>query len=168
MTGNLCMTKLTLEEELAELLEELADVQTRLLALLADKRQRMADRDVTIDQQQQDEEMQLLERLQSCQDRREQLLASASEEGLKVDSLGKLAKVVDAHTQQNYEPQVREASARLRLLQHESLTNWVIAQRSLLHLSQMLEIVATGGRLKPTYGKETLPVSCGTWVDREA
>ena len=47
MTGNLCMTKLTLEEELAELLEELADVQTQLLALLSEKRQRMADRSAT-------------------------------------------------------------------------------------------------------------------------
>ncbi|MCU0373434.1 MAG: hypothetical protein MUE56_09370, partial [Ignavibacteria bacterium] len=30
----------------------------------------------------------------------------------------------------------------MRLLQHQSLTNWVLAQRSMLHLSQLLEIIA--------------------------
>ena len=42
----------------------------------------------------------------------------------------------------------------MRLLQHHSLTNWVLVQRTLIHLSQVLEIIATGGRLKPTYGKD--------------
>ena len=32
-------------------------------------------------------------------------------------------------------------------------TQWVAVQRTVLHLSQMLEIIATGGRTQPTYGK---------------
>ena len=49
-------------------------------------------------------------------------------------------------------PAFDEAAERSRLLQHQSLTNWVLVQRSLLHLSQLIEIIATGGRPKPTYG----------------
>ena len=63
---------------------------------------------------------------------------------------------------------MREATARMRLLQHHSLTNWVLVQRTLIHLSQMLEIIATGGRLKPTYGKDDSVNSGGFLVDQAA
>jgi hypothetical protein len=56
----------------------------------------------------------------------------------------------------------------MRLLQHHSLTNWVLAQRSLLHITQLLEIVATGGRLQPTYGKGASSHARGALVDQEA
>jgi hypothetical protein len=55
---------------------------------------------------------------------------------------------------------VDEARRRARLLQHQSLTNWVLVQRTLLHLSHVVEIIATGGRMQPTYGKGA-PVSAG-------
>jgi len=51
------------------------------------------------------------------------------------------------------------------LLQHHSLVNWVVIQRTLLHLSQMLEIIATGGRLQPTYGKGESSTASGTLMD---
>jgi hypothetical protein len=50
---------------------------------------------------------------------------------------------------------IREAAERSRLLQHQCLTNWVLVQRTLLHLSQLIEIIATGGRLQPTYSNST-------------
>jgi flagellar biosynthesis/type III secretory pathway chaperone len=64
---------------------------------------------------------------------------------------------------------VKETSARVRLLQHECLTNWVVAQRSLLHYAQMLEILATGGHPDPTY-KVSGPAAAsgGMLVDQEA
>ena len=58
-----------------------------------------------------------------------------------------------------------EAAGKSRLLQHQSLTNWVVVQRTLLHLSQLLEIIATGGRLRPTYGKESPAASGGALLD---
>ena len=64
--------------------------------------------------------------------------------------------------------EIDDSSTRMRLLQHQSLTNWVLAQRSILHLSQLLEIIATGGRLQPTYGRDESSASSGALVDREA
>ncbi len=64
--------------------------------------------------------------------------------------------------------EIRDARARARLLQHQSLTNWVFVQRTLIHLSQMLEIIATGGRLHPTYGKGDTADTSGNLVDQEA
>ena len=63
---------------------------------------------------------------------------------------------------------IREAANRSQLLRHQSLTNWVVVQRSLLHLSQMIEIIATGGRPKPTYDKGSGSHSGGSLVDRAA
>ena len=56
----------------------------------------------------------------------------------------------------------------MRLLQHESLTNWVLAQRTLLHLSQMVEIIATGGHTKADIWKSREPGARGALVDRAA
>ena len=63
---------------------------------------------------------------------------------------------------------VQEAQSRARILQHHSLTNWVLAQRALIHLSQMIEIIATGGRLQPTYGSGPLSSDNGALVDQAA
>ncbi len=47
-----------------------------------------------------------------------------------------------------------------------TITNWVVAQRTLIHLSQLLEIIATGGRMKPTYGKEEAEHTTGGLVNQ--
>jgi hypothetical protein len=44
----------------------------------------------------------------------------------------------------------------------------VLAQRTLIHLSQMLEIIATGGQMQPTYGKKESVGASGALVDQEA
>ncbi|MFH1267928.1 MAG: hypothetical protein ABIK89_19595, partial [Planctomycetota bacterium] len=64
--------------------------------------------------------------------------------------------------------QVNEAAGRARLLRHHSLTNWVLVQRTLIHLSQMLEIIATGGQMQPTYERKESVHASGALVDRAA
>ena len=64
--------------------------------------------------------------------------------------------------------EVRIYDKRTRVLRHHSLTNWVLVQRTLIHLSQMLEIIATGGEMQPTYGKEESVHARGALVDRAA
>ena len=98
-------------------------------------------------------EAELVGRLQACHERRLALLAPRPAKGLPSANLTSLAAALPSEQRQHLTPQLREASARIRLLQHHSLTNWVLVQRTLLHLAQLLEIIATGGRLKPTYGK---------------
>jgi hypothetical protein len=63
---------------------------------------------------------------------------------------------------------LRQASHRARLLQHHSLVNWVLVQKTLIHLSQLLEIIATGGRLQPTYQRDGTVQATGALVDRAA
>ncbi|MDP6444473.1 MAG: flagellar export chaperone FlgN [Pirellulaceae bacterium] len=155
------------ETNLAQLLKEISDVQGDLLDVLQAKRERMAKGEYTKLDDLQERERELGDRLQACHDKRTELLERAGECGLPSDSIGSLAKVLPSEERGEIKKQVEEAARRARLLQQETLTNWVLAQRSLLHVSQILEIFATGGRLKPTYGNGEFVHSRGALMDRE-
>jgi flagellar biosynthesis/type III secretory pathway chaperone len=156
------------ETELGSLLAELSAVQSDLLEMLTEKRQILLARDLPALAAMQIREAELITRLEACQDHRLALLARAAEEGLPAKDLTTLTAALPDDQRRQLTPQLRDASARIRLLQHHSLTNWVIIQRNLIHLSQLLEIIATGGRPKPTYGKNDCARSGGTLVDRAA
>ncbi len=157
-----------LESELSRLLQELSLVQEEMLEVLAAKCERIADSNLDGITELQQREESLCHRLKACHDQRGALLAMAAEEGLPGDTLGSLASSLTSAHGGELTVQVKEVSARMRLLQHRSLTNWVLTQRSMLHLSQLLEIVATGGRLQPTYGRDESSISSGALVDRDA
>ena len=156
------------EMDLAELLSDLSNVQTDLLKVLSQKRQHMAVCDVEAMESLQPREQELCDRLQACHTRRAELLELAGNQGLPSDSIVKLASALPNCKKGKLDKQVKEASSQMRLLQHHSLTNWVVAQRTLLHVSQMLEIIASGGQLNPTYGNDEPVHSRGALVDREA
>ena len=159
------MTNTSLESEIVDLLSELSSVQDELLEVLTQKRDFMANTDIPAMQQLEPRQQQLAARLQQCHDRRRALLDKAAQEGHPADSIGQLAAGMPPDIRDRLTKRVQESSARTRLLQHQSLSNWVLAQRSLLHLSQLLEIVATGGRIQPTYGKSESEHLRGGLVD---
>lgn len=154
------------DTEILGLLGELSSVQTDLLELLAEKRQLLAAGDCERLALIQTREQDLIDRLLQCQQRRQQLLDLAAEEGLPNDNLQSLAKKVPCTNSRALNQGVEEARRRARLLQHQSITNWVLVQRTLLHLSHLVEIIATGGRMKPTYGTGSSGSTGGTLVDR--
>ena len=164
------MTKTSdaLEADIASLLGELADVQRDLLDVLTRKRSLIAAGDPGAPgfADSADGEQQLMARLEACMSRRQQLLAQAATEGLPADSIRSLSGSLGPKGRDRLRPEVEQAQHRSRLLQHECLTNWVLVQRSLLHLAQMLEIIATGGRMKPTYGNGSDRQHHGALVDR--
>jgi len=158
----------TWETDIADLLAELADVQSALLAVLTEKRQILARGEHEALASMAAREQQLLDRLQACHHRRQELLARAEAEGLPADSIGSLSGKLPPESRGRVQASIREAADRSRLLQHHSLTNWVLVQRTLLHLSQLIEIIATGGRSQPTYGNGPDRPSSGALMDRAA
>ena len=155
------------DTELAALLEELSAVQDDLLAFLVEKRQLLSTGDLAGLAGTRQREQELGNRLERCQSRRGELLAQAATLGLPADSLRSLSTSLARDERKHLDASIRQAAARSRLLQHHSLTNWVLTQRTLLHLSQLLEIIGTGGRPSPTYGKSE-PHASGALVDRAA
>jgi flagellar FlgN protein len=156
------------ESEISALLSELADVQSSLLTVLGEKRSLMVAGDIDALRAIGTREEELAARLQACHERRQQLLARADADGLPADSIQSLSNELPQSTRKSVQASIRDAANRTQLLRHQSLTNWVVVQRSLLHLSHLIEIIASGGRPKPTYDKGPGSRSGGTLVDRAA
>jgi hypothetical protein len=146
-------TSVDWEMEIGRLLEDLSSAQQELLEVLGHKRALLARGDVPGLAAIQHRELSLVERLKACQARRGELLALAKEEERPADSIATLAASLPAPRGAKLGKQVKDSRLQMRLLQNETLTNWVLAQRLLLHVSQMVEIIATGGRMKPTYAE---------------
>ena len=158
----------TWEAQLAELLTELGSTQTELLDLLERKRAALVEVDEEALAALAEPEQQLVERLQSCHDQRAKLLELAAGEGMPAESLRALHAALDSPEADELRPQINDTVLRSRLLQHHSLTNWVLTQRTLIHLAHILEIIATGGQMKPTYEKGESTSTSGSLVDRAA
>jgi len=157
-----------IESELASLLNDLLSRQGELMEILERKQAMLGkvDRDglavVAEDEQR------LLGLLQDSLDRRERLLSRAGSEGLPASSIEALTKSLPPPEREPLARQVADAGSRARILQTQSLTNWIVIQRTLIHLSQLLEIIATGGRLQPTYGEMGKGQVHGALLNREA
>jgi hypothetical protein len=155
----------TWENDIAQLLTDLLAVQDELFANLAKKRELLIASDIAGLNAIAADEQQLAARLQECVTRREQMLAMAREAGLPDRSVKALTEALPKDRRGDLPDRLAHAGSRARILQHQSFTNWLVVQRNLIHLSQMLEIIATGGRLQPTYGEGEPVNTTGTLVD---
>ena len=153
------------DSELAQFLTDLSAVQEETLQLLTTKRQLLVKMDTAGLAALAPHEETLIARLQQCLDRREQMLQRAAGEGLPAANITTLAKSLPGGQHRQLDAQLQSAASRTRLLRHHGLTNWVLVQRTLLHLGQMLEIIATGGRLRPTYEKGKPTATPGSLID---
>ncbi len=154
------------DSQLTNFLSDLSSVQDASLELLTRKRKLLvaSDREGLLALG--SEEEQLIQRLQGCLTRREELLRQAAGQGLPSESIRSLAGTLPKAQRAPLTAEIQKVTSQARLLQHHSLTNWVLVQRTLIHLSQMLEIIATGGRLKPTYGKDYVDSNHGTLLNQ--
>lgn len=156
------------ESALVRFLTELSQIQSDLLELLAKKQQLLRTADTAGLVAMLPREQAIIARLHTCHDQRAALLAQATQEGLPNASLRSLATALPRQQRVKLSPQIDAAASRSRILRHQSLTNWVVVQRNLLHLSRMIEIIATGGRPQPTYGKGGSAPAGGTMLDQAA
>ncbi len=154
------------ESEIADLLGQLSGTQQELLDLLDRKRQALVNRDHDGLTKLATEQQELSENLHACLVRRQELLAHAEAAGLPADSIESLAEALPEKQTVALEGTLEQSKERSRLLRHQSISQWVATQRTLLHLSQMLEIIATGGRGQSTYGKGDTSVSSGRLMDQ--
>jgi FlgN protein len=154
--------------DLAGLLNDLSATQEELLRTLREKRTRLLATDPPALSGDPPHEEALVERLRACHARRGELLARAEAEGLPSASIRELSGALAGPEARQLAGQIEDAASRSRMLQHQSLVNWVVVQRTLIHLSQLLEIIATGGKQRPTYGKGTARDPSGSLVDQAA
>jgi hypothetical protein len=167
-TPNAESTPVSLEAELASLLNDLLAGQGVLMAVLNRQRNLLGAMDHQGLAAIAEEEQRMLGVLQDCLKRRQDLLARAASEGLPARSIQSLTNALPPPQRAPLARQVAAASTRAKLLQTQSLTNWIVIQRTLIHLSQLLEIIATGGRIQPTYGRAGSSRASGALLNQEA
>jgi len=158
----------SLEAEVASLLNDLLTGQSELMAVLNRKRDLLGAMDHEGLAALGAEEERLLGVLQDCLNRRQALLARAADDGLPSGSIRALADALPPPHRVPLARQVATAGSRARSLQTQSLTNWIVIQRTLIHLSQLLEIIATGGQIQPTYGEAGSSRTHGALINQEA
>ena len=157
------------ESELAALLNDLMSVQDELLAFLAEKRELLMRMDVA-----------RLDELEAAGEATRRAAAKLPRPSRRTARPGRqreppgrqLAARWHCRCQRpsvgNCQTRVSEAAKRAQLLKHTSFASWVFVQRSLIHLTRLLEIIATGGKPKPTYGREDSSHTGGALVDQAA
>lgn len=149
---------------LSEVQDKTLDVLTRKQSLLVRPEKAALDALAV-------EENQVLQELRAVLERREELLARAAEQGLEGDSIEVLCEKLFAG---RFEVRkiLELSKRRLQEIRYLAGTNWTITQKSLVHLSQMLELIATGGQGKTTYAppntQNATTGSGGGFVDRVA
>ncbi|MCL2347005.1 MAG: flagellar protein FlgN [Planctomycetaceae bacterium] len=157
--------------ELVAFLERLQIVQNEIMTMADKKRQLFGNNDmIAVANMESDEQLGIVQ-MRECLAKREKLLQYAAAEGLPSESVETLAKEVVPKSDDEFYRLLRSVQFQTRLLQQHNLTNWVIAQRSVLHVSQILEIIATRGLKKSTYTRKhgkNIGASGGSIVDKNA
>jgi hypothetical protein len=155
-------------DAVAEFLTDLTAVQEALLAEVGQRHKRSSDNreplgTVTA------AEVELLNRLAECHQRRAELLHAAHQAGLPAQSLrAAVAALGNGPVKGQLSLQIAQAASTGRRLQLAGLTQWMLAQRSLAHVGQVLEILATGAPQPPTYGNGAVSTRCGGLLDQAA
>ena len=126
------------EREVIRHLEELTSAEQEMLKLLGQKHALLARGDEPALASMHEREETLLARLTACQERRCELLARAGQEDRPADSIATLAIRSPGPPRPTARQQVEISRGSFRLLQNESLANWVLAQRLLVHVSQWI------------------------------
>ncbi len=162
-------TTLAWHDAAQEFLRDLMVVQEEFLAVLLKRRQRfvapISDDWPTVTPVEQS----LLQRLQQCHQRRQDLLRAAGPVVPPGQTLrGAVAVLADAGARRPLDALLDEAESASRRLRLAGLTHWMLAQRSLAHVSQLLEILATGTPQPPTYGNGPVSAVRGGLLDEAA
>ena len=154
--------------QLRKFLGETLQAQKDVAELLERKRELFMKNDLAAIGALAKEEQTAADRLKQCLAEREKLLQYAAAEGLPSQSVELLAKAVVPYSDDEFFALLRSVQYQTQLLRQHNVTNWVVTQRGMLHASQMLEIIATRGRLRSTYTREhqrNIGTTGGTLVD---
>lgn len=158
-------------KQLADFLNATLLAQKETITLLDRKRELFAKNDMQAVGELAKDEQAAADRLKHCLAEREKLLQYATAEGLPAQSVETLAKAVVPYSDDEFFALLRSVQYQTRLLRQQNTANWVVTQRGMLHASQMLEIIATRGKLRSTYTREhqrNIGTTGGSLVDRKA
>jgi hypothetical protein len=165
---NLTQKNKTMKEDILDFLNQLIESQTQMIAILHKKQVVLVKPETKAMALISAEEEQILETMQNILQRREELLTTARLQNIRGDSIEQLCGHFFPHNTdvQKMLDETKHRTQQIRLLAY---TNWTMSRKSLIHVSQILELLETRGQGKTTYQPQTNPeASRGGFVDRVA
>ena len=156
-----------MKTDLLDFLNQLTETQEQMLVVLRKKQAILVRPEKEALAQVSAEEEQMFEKMQNALNRREELLTIAQVQNIGSDSIEQLCghffpRNVDV---QKILDEVKHRAHQIRLLAY---TNWTMSRKSMIHVSQILELLETRGRGKTTYHPRPTDASGGGFVDRVA
>ena len=157
-----------MKTDLQNFLTQLTEAQAQMLAVLHKKQAILVRPDKEAIAAIEAEEESTLERMQRVLTRREEILTAARLQNIQCDSIDHLC---EHFFPRNVEVQrfINEIKARTQQIQLLAYTNWTMTRKSLIHVSQILELLETRGQGKTTYSQRSkAETTGGGFVDRVA
>ena len=157
-----------MKTDIQDFLKQLIEAQNQMIAVLQKKQEILVRPEkealalITV------EEENVVEKMQHILERREELLTTARLQNVSGDSIEQLCehffpRNIEVH---KLLTEVKHRTQQIGLLAY---TNWTMSRKSMIHLSQILELLETRGQGKTTYHPQSKSVtSRGTSVDRVA
>ena len=156
-----------MKTDLQDFLHQLIESQSQMLAALHKKQAVLVKPEKEAMALITAEEEKALAAMQNVLGRREELLTAARLQNIRGDSIEQLCRHFfpqNAEVQQLLD-EARHRTQQIRLLAY---TNWTISRKSLIHVSQILELLETQGQGKTTYQPQANSPLRSNFVDRVA
>ena len=154
-----------LGSELNQLVVELAEHQKSTLALLDEKLRLLLHLDGQALKALEPKQQASVAKFEHYLQRLRDLLARAAKSGIPANSLQDLAHHLPTSEQQRATSLLHQTATLAKRMHHRCLTNWVLAQRAIVHTNQLLGILA-GGESDATYGQSRSGTRGGTLIDQ--
>ena len=156
-----------MKTDLLDFLNQLIETQNQMLAVLHKQQALLVKPKKEVMASVYAEEETVREKMQQVLNRREELLTTARLQNISGDSIEQLCAHFFPH---NIEVQkmLDEAKHRTHQIRLLAYTNWTMSRKSMIHVSQILELLETRGQGKTTYHPRPADVSGGGFVDRVA
>jgi len=158
----------TMKTDLLDFLNQLIETQDQMLAVLHEQQKVLVRPEKEAMAMVTAKEKGALDQMQQVLDRREELLTTARLQNISGDTIEQLCgqffpRNIEVHKMLD---EAKHRTHQIRLLAY---TNWTLSRKSMIHVSQILELLETQGRGQTTYHqRRNTGTSGGGFVDRVA
>ena len=153
--------------DLLDFLNQLIETQSQMLTVLHEQQKILVRPEKEAMALVTAKEKEAIETMQQVLNRREELLTAARLQNISGDTIEQLC---GHFFPRNIEVQkmLDEAKHRTHQIRLLAYTNWTMSRKSMIHVSQILELLETQGQGKTTYQRAKTNASGGGLVDRVA
>jgi len=156
-----------MKTDLLDFLSQLIETQKQMLAVLHEQQRVLVRPEKEALAMVTAKEKGALDQMRQVLDRREELLTAARLQNICGDTIEQLCgqffpRNLEVHKMLD---EAKHRTHQIRLLAY---TNWTLSRKSMIHVSQILELLETQGQGKTTYHPRSNDASGGGFVDRVA